>query len=101
MTIEEQEKYVVTRLKEERIAHKMTQMELALESGVSQNMIAYIETHKRSPTITTILMLCSAMRISPAVLFPKDADEGHSSAKNLLREINEVLMHYAIERKDD
>lgn len=69
MTLEEQEAFIVKRLKEERLKSGMTQMSLALESGVSQNMIVYIEKGKRSPTLATILKLCNAMKISPAVLF--------------------------------
>ena len=75
MELEEQEKYFYTRLKQERENCRMSQLELSLESGVSQNMITYIETGKRTPTITTIFKLCNAMKISPSVLFLKAEDE--------------------------
>ncbi len=75
MTIEEQETFVCNQLKIQREKHNMSQMELSMESGVSQNMITYIETGKRKPTLCTILKLCCAMKINPSVLFPTDINE--------------------------
>ncbi len=84
MKIEEQEKYVYTRLKQEREKCQMSQLELSLESGVSQNMITYIENGKRTPSITTILKLCDAMKISPSVLFFSAEDEKLTAKKLIL-----------------
>lgn len=67
--LEEQEKQVLQRLKEARENAQLSQLELAYRSGVSQNMITYIETGKRTPTLTTLLKLCNALNISPVVLF--------------------------------
>lgn len=84
MTIEEQEKLVYARLRQEREKRGLSQMELALESGVSQNMITYIETGKRTPTIKTILKLCNTMRIDPASLFPQSDDDKLTTKRTVL-----------------
>lgn len=62
MDVHELELYVCRRLKQERERLGYSQMTLAYESGVSQNMITYIETGKRTPTLNTLLKLCTAMK---------------------------------------
>ena len=91
MELSEQEKYIYTRLKQEREKCKMSQQELSVESGVSQNMITYIETGKRTPTITTILKLCNAMKISPSILFFNAEDE-KVNAKRLILDLVQRYM---------
>ena len=91
MTIEEQEQFVCKRLKEEREKANYSQMELSLESGISQNMITYIENGKRTPTITTILKLCNALHISPAILFPSD-NTNKQKAKETIIELIQRFM---------
>lgn len=86
MTLEEQEKFVCRRLRAERENAHLSQMELSLESGVSQNMITYIENGKRTPTLSTILKLCNALKIDPSVLFPK-RDAKRQAAKNMVLDL--------------
>ena len=69
MTIEEQENAIYKRLKQEREKQNISQLELSYSSGVSQNMITYIENGKRTPTLHTILKLCNALKINPSALF--------------------------------
>ena len=76
-----QEKTVILRLKQEREKQKPSQLELAFKSNVSQNMIAYIETGKRTPTLSTLIKLCNALNINPSVLFAEE-DEQRESIKN-------------------
>ncbi|MBR4322923.1 helix-turn-helix transcriptional regulator [Treponema sp.] len=91
MVIEEQEKHIYERLRQEREKLHLSQFELSLEAGVSQNMIAYIENGKRTPSISTILKLCNAMKIDPSVLFLKyDAEKEH--AKQTVLEIIQKYM---------
>ena len=73
--LEDQEKQVLQRLKEAREKAQLSQLELSYRSGVSQNMITYIETGKRTPTLTTLLKLCNALNITPAVLFTDSSDD--------------------------
>lgn len=75
MSTEEQVKQVCARLKAIREEHKLSQLDLSLTSGVSQNMIAYIESGKRTPTLSTFLKLCNALKINPAVLFKTSEKE--------------------------
>lgn len=91
MTIEEQEKQIYTKLKQEREKRGLSQMELSLRSGVSQNMITYIENGKRTPTVKTILKLCNTMNIDPSVLFPKSNDEKQIAKKTVLELIEKYM----------
>ena len=92
MTVEDEKKEVIRRLKEQRIKAKMSQFDLAIESGVSQNMIAYIENGQRVPTLTTLLKMCTALKISPTVLF-EDTSEEIKEKKQLLHELIEKYVH--------
>lgn len=67
--ISEQERAVLGRLRAARENSKMSQLDLSYKSGVSQNMITYIETGKSSPTLSTLLKLTDALNINPADLF--------------------------------
>ncbi len=86
MTIQEQELQVYSRLKRLREKAKISQLELSISAGVSQNMIAYIENGKRTPTLKTLLKLCDALHVSPSVLF-NDTD-------NDAEEVREAMHRY-------
>ncbi len=62
---------VATRIQEERLARKLSQMELALEAGISQGYLAMVESHQKIPTITTIFKIAKALNINPSDLFEK------------------------------
>lgn len=84
--ISEQETLVLKRLKQVREEAKLSQLELSYKSGVSQNMITYIETGKRTPTLTTLLKLCKALDINPSVLFI-EADKQKEQKKQKIIEL--------------
>lgn len=84
--ISEQETLVLKRLKQVRDEAKLSQLELSYKSGVSQNMITYIETGKRTPTLTTLLKLCNALNINPSVLF-MEADKQKEQKKQKIIEL--------------
>jgi transcriptional regulator with XRE-family HTH domain len=44
-------------------------LDLSFKAGLSQNQVNYIETGKRVPNLYTLLSICNALQISPAVLF--------------------------------
>lgn len=69
--IEAQELKVATRIQEERLARKLSQLDLALEAGISQGYLAMVESHQKIPTITTIFKIARALNISPTELFEK------------------------------
>lgn len=60
---------VIERIQKERNSRHMSQMDLALEAGISQGYLAMIESKKKIPTITTIFKIAEALKISPARLF--------------------------------
>ena len=78
------EKTVILRLKHEREKQKLSQLELAFKSNVSQNMIAYIETGKRTPTLSTLIKLCNALNLNPSVLFAEEDAQRESIKNNII-----------------
>lgn len=85
------EKIVLNRLKAYREEKKLSQLELSLISGVSQNMITYIETGKRMPTLRTIIKLCDALKISPAKLFEEENSEKEKFKQSLIEAIQKYI----------
>lgn len=82
-SINETENRFLQRLKEEREKAGMSQLELAYKAGLSQNMITYLETGKRTPTLTTILKICNALEINPSVLFEDDDEQREEMKKQI------------------
>ena len=89
--LEDQEKQVLNRLKEAREKAQLSQLELSYRSGVSQNMITYIETGKRTPTLTTLLKLCNALNINPAILFADSSEDIKSAKATVIDLINRYM----------
>ena len=79
--IEAKELKVATRIQEERLARKLSQLDLALEAGISQGYLAMVESHQKIPTITTIFKISRALNISPTELFEKQ-DIDRQAIKN-------------------
>lgn len=90
MSLEEQEKAILARLKEERESRKLSQLDLAYISGVSQNMITYIENGKRTPSLRTVLKLCDALQINPSVLFAESNEEKETLKNELIKMIKRL-----------
>ena len=59
-------------------------MELALRAEISQNMINYIETGKRTPSLDTLLKICNAMNINLSVLFSDTKEEKENAKRQVL-----------------
>ena len=85
------EKKAIEKLKFYREEQNLSQFELSLQSGVSQNMITYIETGKRSPTLKTIIKLCNALGISPAKLFDLDDKEKEETKRMVIEAIKKYM----------
>jgi DNA-binding XRE family transcriptional regulator len=77
---------VAARLREEREKARISQMDLSLQAGLSQNQVFCIETGKRIPNLLTILKLCEALSISPATLFIND-DKERAKDKKLVMDV--------------
>lgn len=80
---EEQQQKVIHNLRKERERQGLSQLELALKANISQNMINYIETGKRTPSLDTLLKICQALNINPATLF-SDSNEEKENAKQTI-----------------
>ena len=85
------ENEAIRKLKAYREERNISQLELSLQSGVSQNMITYIETGKRAPTLKTIIKLCKALDISPAKLFEDNSPEKENLKQQLIDAIQKYL----------
>lgn len=72
---------VASRIQQERVLRKMSQMDLALEAGISQGYLAMVESHQKIPTITTIFKIAKALGIAPAALF-ESTDVDKQQIKN-------------------
>ncbi|MCL2443268.1 MAG: helix-turn-helix domain-containing protein [Treponema sp.] len=89
--ITEQIKHIVQRLQEERYKKRISQMDLSLKAGLSQNQVNYIETGKRTPNLHTILSICKALEINPAVLFESSATERQQARETIIRLVSQHL----------
>ena len=56
-------------IQQERKAKKISQDKLAKLTGLDRTFISLIENGKRSPTLSTILKISSALDIAPSELF--------------------------------
>ena len=88
--ITEQESIILKRLKTAREEAKLSQLELSYRSGVSQNMITYIETGKSSPTLTTLLKLTDALNINPAELFIQPEEERNDIKDEIIKLVKKL-----------
>lgn len=53
----------LTLLKEERERRKLSKYFIAQESGLSPQMIGYVENGSRNPTLETVLRMAEAMNV--------------------------------------
>ncbi|HDR7990816.1 XRE family transcriptional regulator [Bacillus cereus] len=63
-----------TVLQEYRLNSKMSQEELAFNSGLDRTYISLLERGKRKPTINTLFALSKALKINPSQLI-KELEE--------------------------
>ncbi len=54
-------------------------------------MITYIETGKRTPSLSTVLKLCNAMKIDPSVLFLKNDGEKEKAKQTAIEIIQKYM----------
>jgi len=84
-------KLVVQRLREERERQRISQLDLSLKAGLSQNQVNYIETGKRTPNLNSILSICNALEINPAVLFESDDTKRQEARETIIRLVSQFL----------
>jgi len=84
-------KLIVQRLREEREKQRISQLDLSLKAGLSQNQVNYIENGKRTPNLNTILCLCQVLEINPAVLFEPDDTQRQEARETICRLVSQFL----------
>jgi transcriptional regulator with XRE-family HTH domain len=89
--IAEQIKSIANRLREEREKRRISQIDLSFKAGLSQNQVNYIETGKRTPNLFTLLNICKALQINPAVLFESDDIERQEARKTIIKLISKFM----------
>jgi transcriptional regulator with XRE-family HTH domain len=68
-----------------RVKRRMTQTDLSVISGVSQNLITYIEQGKRSPNLSSLSRLAEGLEIPTALLLlTQDTDQERANIVQLL-----------------
>jgi transcriptional regulator with XRE-family HTH domain len=84
-------KHISQRLREEREKLRISQMDLSFKAGLSQNEVNYIETGKRTPNLYSLLRICSALQINPAVLFKPEEIEQHKARETIIRLVSRFM----------
>ena len=59
---------VSERIQKLRTERRMSQMDLAVEAGISQGFLAMIETKRKIPTIMTVFKLAKALNVRASAL---------------------------------
>ncbi|MDR2942532.1 MAG: helix-turn-helix domain-containing protein [Treponema sp.] len=89
--IETQISHIAERLREEREKLRISQMDLSFKAGLSQNQVNYIETGKRTPNLYTVLSICKALQISPAVLFEEQDAERKEARETVINLVSRFM----------
>jgi len=86
-----QVKRIAERLRIEREKTGISQIDLSFKAGLSQNQVNYIETGKRTPNLYTILCICKALQINPAILFEQDDTERQKARDTVIKLIAQYM----------
>ena len=89
--IKAQIRQIAERLREEREKLRISQMDLSFKAGLSQNQVNYIETGKRTPNLYTVLSICNALQISPAVLFEQQDAERKKARETVIHLVSRFM----------
>lgn len=63
---------VILKLKDIREKRMMTQLDLAMKSGVTPAQISRLENHPSNPRVSTLKRLAAALGVEPQELFVRD-----------------------------
>ncbi len=78
---------VSERIQKLRHGRCMSQMDLAIEAGISQGFLAMIETRRKVPTIMTIFKLAKALNVRTSVLM----DDANTDREQIKKEIIDLI----------
>ena len=82
---------IAEKLRTEREKQRISQMDLSFKAGLSQNQVNYIETGKRTPNLYSLLSICKALQINPAVLFEAENTERHEAREMVIRLVSRFM----------
>lgn len=72
---------VISLLQQERERRKLSKYFVAQESGLSPQMIAYVENGERNPTLETVVRMAAALKVDLAEIIKRARKELSKSAK--------------------
>lgn len=96
------------RIRQQRILAKMTQEKLAEKAGISLSFLGHIERGNRKASIETVVSICNALKVSPAMLLQDSLNDDllgfeqrfSESQLRLLREISDCIVDYDIQKPE-
>jgi transcriptional regulator with XRE-family HTH domain len=80
----QQLQFVIGKIKEIRVRKSVSQLELSVNSNLSQSFLASVEKGKKQPSVLTLLRIASALNVSPKVFFPEHKTESKEDIKNII-----------------
>jgi len=66
---------IICLLRQERERRKLSKYFIAQESGLSPQMIAYVENGERNPTLETVLRIAAALKVDLAEIIKRAQKE--------------------------
>ena len=95
------------RVRQQRILSEMTQEQLAKRVGISTSFVGHIERGEKKASIETVVALCNALEVSPAVLLQDSLSievmQSHLAASEenrmLLSDLMQVLREHTSKDK--
>lgn len=79
------------RVRKQRILNQLTQEQLAERTGISTSFVGHIERGEKKASIETIVALCNAMEVSPAVLLQDSLSDAVMQSHLAASEENRML----------
>jgi len=83
--------FVVSKIKEIRVRKSMSQLELSVNSNLSQSFLASVEKGKKQPSVLTLLRIASALNVSPKEFFPENETKSKEEIKGLITNLVQSL----------
>ena len=80
------------RVRQQREIKNLTQSQLARKTSVTASFIGHIERGEKKASVETVVALCNALDISPAVLLQDSLSEGALNSQVVIDEENQRLV---------
>ena len=80
------------RVRQQREMSNLTQNQLARKASVTASFIGHIERGEKKASVETVVALCNALDISPAVLLQDSLSEGALNSQVVIDDENQRLV---------